>query len=73
MEDVCHKQGFQPSDYDLKHHNHTLDLTSTVRFSNLPNRATLELVEVDKKREEVNVTIGLTLEDGIVISIIIDL
>ncbi|KAJ8716097.1 hypothetical protein PYW08_013382 [Mythimna loreyi] len=64
LEDVCQKQGFQPSDYDLKHHNHILDLTTTVRFSNLPNKATLEMVEADKKREEVNVTIGLQLEDG---------
>lgn len=64
LEDVCQKQGFQPSDYDLKHHNHILDLTTTVRFSNLPNKATLEMVEADKKREEFNVTIGLQLEDG---------
>ncbi|KAJ0178277.1 hypothetical protein K1T71_006100 [Dendrolimus kikuchii] len=64
LEDVCQKQGFQPSDYDLKHHNHILDLTSTVRFSNLPNKAMLEMVEADKKRQEVNVTIGLLLEDG---------
>ncbi|KAJ8713500.1 hypothetical protein PYW07_013870 [Mythimna separata] len=64
LEDVCAKQGFQPSDYDLKHHNHILDLTTTVRFSNLPNKATLEMVEADRKREEVNVTIGLQLEDG---------
>lgn len=64
MEDVCSKQGFQPSDYDLKHHNHILDLTTTVRFSNLPNKATLEMVEADTKRRESNVTIGLQLEDG---------
>lgn len=64
LEDVCQKQGFQPSDYDLKHHNHILDLTTTVRFSNLPNKATLEMVEAEQKREEVNVTIGLQLEDG---------
>lgn len=64
LEDVCQKQGYQPSDYDLKHHNHILDLTSTVRFSNLPNKATLEMIETDKKREENNVTIGLLLEDG---------
>ncbi|XP_021181445.3 tether containing UBX domain for GLUT4 [Helicoverpa armigera] len=64
LEDVCHKQGLQPSDYDLKHHNHILDLTTTVRFSNLPNKAMLEMVEADKKRQESNVTIGLQLEDG---------
>lgn len=64
MEDTCRKQGFQPSGYDLKHHNRILDLTTTIRFSNLPNKATVEMVEVDKKREESNVTVGLLLEDG---------
>lgn len=64
LEDVCQKQGFQPSDYDLKHHNHVLDLTTTIRFSNLPNKAMLEMVEVERKRQESNVTIGLQLEDG---------
>ncbi|XP_041987500.1 tether containing UBX domain for GLUT4 [Aricia agestis] len=64
LEDVCAKQGYEASDYDLKHHNHVLDLTTTVRFCNIPNRATLEMVEAEKKRVESNVTIGLTLEDG---------
>lgn len=64
LEDVCQKQGFQPSDYELKHHNHILDLTTTIRFSNLPNKAMLEMVEAERKREECNVTIGLQLEDG---------
>lgn len=41
-----------------------MDLTNTVRFSNLPNKAMLEMVEVERKREEVNVTVGLQLEDG---------
>ncbi|KAG6462699.1 tether containing UBX domain for GLUT4 isoform X2 [Manduca sexta] len=64
LEDVCKKQGFQSSDYDLKYHNHIIDLTTTIRFSNVPNKATLEMVEAERKREEVNVTIGLMLEDG---------
>ncbi|XP_052741641.1 tether containing UBX domain for GLUT4 isoform X2 [Bicyclus anynana] len=64
LEDVCAKQGFQPTDYDLKHHNHILDLTTTIRFCNLPNKAVLEMVEAEKKRIESNVTIGLTLNDG---------
>ncbi|CAH0694121.1 unnamed protein product [Spodoptera exigua] len=64
LEDVCRKQGFEPSDYDLKHHNHVLDLTTTIRFSNLPNKAMLEMVEAERKRQESNVTIGLQLEDG---------
>lgn len=64
LEDVCEKQGFQATEYDLKHHNHILDLTATLRFTNLPNKATLEMVEAERKREESNVTIGLLLEDG---------
>jgi tether containing UBX domain for GLUT4 len=64
LEDVCNKQGFQAIDYDLKHHNHILDLTTTIRFSNLPNKAMLEMVEAEKKREESVVTVGLLLEDG---------
>ncbi|XP_053606325.1 tether containing UBX domain for GLUT4 [Plodia interpunctella] len=64
LEDVCEKQGFQPTDYHLKHHNHLLDLTTTIRFSNLPNKATLEMVEADTRRLESNVTICLLLEDG---------
>ncbi|CAH0729773.1 unnamed protein product, partial [Brenthis ino] len=64
LEDVCKKQGIQPSDYNLKHHNHILDLTTTIRFCNLPNKAQLEMVEAEKKRVESNLTIGLTLNDG---------
>ncbi|CAH2039607.1 unnamed protein product, partial [Iphiclides podalirius] len=64
LEDVCAKQGIQPIDYDLKHHNKVLDLTTTVRFCNLPNKAMLEMVETERKRIETNVTIGLMLEDG---------
>ncbi|XP_063828194.1 tether containing UBX domain for GLUT4 [Ostrinia nubilalis] len=64
LEDVCQKQGFQATDYDLKHHNHILDLTTSIRFSNLPNKAMLEMVETERKREETMVTIGLMLEDG---------
>lgn len=41
-----------------------MDLTTTIRFSNVPNRATLEMVECETRREESIVTIGLMLEDG---------
>lgn len=64
LEDVCKKQGIPPSNYNLKHHNHILDLTTTIRFCNIPNKALLEMVETEKKREESNVTIRLTLNDG---------
>ncbi|CAK1586163.1 unnamed protein product [Parnassius mnemosyne] len=64
LEDVCAKQGFQPADYDLKHHNKVLDLTTTVRFCNLPNKAMLEMVEAEKRRVESNVTVALLLDNG---------
>ncbi|CAG4947717.1 unnamed protein product [Parnassius apollo] len=64
LEDVCAKQGFQPEDYDLKHHNKVLDLTTTIRFCNLPNKAMLEMVEAEKRRVESNVTIALLLDNG---------
>ncbi|KAL4707690.1 hypothetical protein ACJJTC_014871 [Scirpophaga incertulas] len=64
LEEVCKKHDFQAVDYNLKHHNHILDLTTTIRFSNLPNKALLEMVESEKKRVETIVTVGLLLEDG---------
>ncbi|CAG4950150.1 unnamed protein product [Colias eurytheme] len=64
LEDVCEKQGYEASEYNLKHHNHIVDLTTTIRFCNIPNKATLEMVEADKKRVEANVTVGLLLDDG---------
>ncbi|KAI5645389.1 TUG ubiquitin-like domain-containing protein [Phthorimaea operculella] len=64
LEDACAKHGFEATQYDLKHHNHILDLSTTLRFSNLPNKATLEMVEAERTRNESNVTIGLLLEDG---------
>lgn len=70
LEDVCAKQGFRPTEYDLKHHNHILDPTTTIRWSNLPNRATLEMVEAERTRQETNVVIGLLLEDGMAFSYI---
>ncbi|XP_050664406.1 tether containing UBX domain for GLUT4 [Leptidea sinapis] len=64
LEDVCEKQGYEAGDYDLKHHNHIVDLTTTIRFCNIPNKATLEMVEAERKRVEANVTVGLMLQDG---------
>ncbi|VVC86743.1 unnamed protein product, partial [Leptidea sinapis] len=57
LEDVCEKQGYEAGDYDLKHHNHIVDLTTTIRFCNIPNKATLEMVEAERKRVEANVTV----------------
>lgn len=64
LEDACKKQGLKPEDYGLKHYNHLLDLSSTVRYSNLTNNAQLELVKVTKARQEGLVSLGLQLESG---------
>lgn len=64
LEDVCKKHGLEAGDYDLKHHNKIIDLTTTIRYSNLPNRACLEMVEASQHRKESNVIIGLQLGDG---------
>ncbi|PVD37642.1 hypothetical protein C0Q70_00239 [Pomacea canaliculata] len=67
LEEVCSKQGFLPTDeYNLIHGRTTVDLSSTFRFSNLPNNAKLELSKATKPRSqsETEVTIALHLENG---------
>ena len=64
LEEVCKKFNFDPNSYDLKHHNKLLDLSQMFRFASLPNNATLEMVEAEKKRVEQNLVICLQLEDG---------
>uniref|UniRef100_T1J1W1 TUG ubiquitin-like domain-containing protein n=1 Tax=Strigamia maritima TaxID=126957 RepID=T1J1W1_STRMM len=64
LEDVCIKQGLKSEEFDLKHYNKILDPSSTVQFSNLPNNAQLELVDITKPRKEEDVKIALQLEDG---------
>lgn len=53
--DNCHRQEIG---------RHTLDLTQSVRYSNLPNNAKLELVKCEKSRAETPVIIALQLETG---------
>jgi len=48
----------------LRHHNRILDLGNTVRFSGLPNNATVEMVATTKSRTESRVELALTLENG---------
>ncbi|KAL3273488.1 hypothetical protein HHI36_014929 [Cryptolaemus montrouzieri] len=64
LEEVCKKQDFEPSKYDIKHHNKVLDTSMTVQFSGLPNNAQLELSPATKMREESEVTVALNFEDG---------
>lgn len=64
LEDVCQKHGFDPNEYDLKHHKRILDLSTMYRFSGLPNNAQLEMVEAQKKRTAAEVDLLLQLSDG---------
>jgi len=64
IEEVCKKQGFNPVEYDIKHHNKVLDTTATFRFSGLPNNAQLELAAALRNRIEGDITLAVNLEDG---------
>lgn len=61
---MCEKHKFDPNEHDLKHHKRILDLTTSFRFSGLPNNAQLEMVEAQKKRQDVEVELVLQLPDG---------
>jgi len=64
LEEACSKQGYQASEHDLRHHRTTLDLSSTVRFSGLPNNCVLELVKRESSRTETAVTVAVQIESG---------
>lgn len=64
LEEVSEKHKFDPSEYDLKHHKRICDLTTSFRFSGLPNNAQLEMVEAQKKRQDVDVELVVQLGDG---------
>lgn len=65
LEEACKKQGFDPDLYDLKHHRRVLDVSSTVRFANLPNNCVLEMVEATKPRTASIVTVNVSTEAGL--------
>lgn len=64
LEEVCEKHKFDPNEHDLKHHKRILDLTTSFRFSGLPNNAQLEMVDAQKKRTDVDVELVVQLSDG---------
>lgn len=64
MEEACKKQGFNPEEYDLKHHRNVLDTSVPLRFSGLPNNALVEMVPITKLRSEGDLTLGVHLENG---------
>lgn len=61
---MCEKYKFDPNEHDLKHHKRILDLTTSFRFSGLPNNAQLEMVETQKKRQDADVDLVVQLRDG---------
>lgn len=62
---MCDKYKFDPNEYNLKHHKRILDLTTSYRFSGLPNNAQLEMVEAQKKRQDAEVELVVQLGDGV--------
>lgn len=49
METACSKKSFDPSVHVLERNNKRIDLSTTVRFSGLPNNATLEMVRLSEE------------------------
>ncbi|VDK75741.1 unnamed protein product [Litomosoides sigmodontis] len=66
LEEACLKQGFDISTHRLRHQSRMLDLALPLRLTNLPNNATVEMVQstdVDA-RVPVQIHIALQLPDG---------
>ncbi|XP_076336224.1 tether containing UBX domain for GLUT4 [Tachypleus tridentatus] len=64
LEEASKKQGFEAQEYELKHRNKRLDLSLSVRFSNLPNNGLIEMCPASKLRTDGVVTLGLQTETG---------
>ncbi|XP_062507898.1 tether containing UBX domain for GLUT4-like isoform X2 [Corticium candelabrum] len=64
LEEACKKQGFDSSQYGLKHGRQLLDLTVPIRFANLSNNAKLEMTKLPSPRAEASTNIALQLENG---------
>eukprot|EP00092_Neocalanus_flemingeri_P104974 GFUD01134497.1.p1 GENE.GFUD01134497.1~~GFUD01134497.1.p1 ORF type:complete len:555 (+),score=173.63 GFUD01134497.1:54-1718(+) len=50
LETACTKKGFDSAVHVLEHHNKRIDLSSTVRFSGIPNNASLEMVKLTEEQ-----------------------
>eukprot|EP00088_Acartia_fossae_P049615 TRINITY_DN5479_c0_g1_i5.p1 TRINITY_DN5479_c0_g1~~TRINITY_DN5479_c0_g1_i5.p1 ORF type:complete len:533 (+),score=106.03 TRINITY_DN5479_c0_g1_i5:71-1669(+) len=68
IETVCTKKGFDPSKHKLVHHRNKLDLSSSIRFSGLPNNCLIEMEELDEDElrnvKEAMVSVCLQLGSG---------
>jgi len=63
---ACTKKGLDPQMFTLEYKGKKVDLSSTVRFSGIPNNGTLELVELSQEEigKEEKVTVCLQLPSG---------
>jgi len=63
---ACTKKGLDPQMFTLEYKGKRVDLSSTVRFSGIPNNGTLELVELSQEEigKEEKVTVCLQLPSG---------
>jgi len=68
LETAAKKKGFDPSLHVLEFHKKRLDLSNTVRFSGLPNNATIEMEQLSEeeleKQGQQEVCVCLQLPDG---------
>jgi len=68
LETAAKKKGFDPSLHVLEFHKKRLDLSNTVRFSGLPNNATIEMEQLSEeelqKAAQQEVCVCLQLPDG---------
>jgi len=63
---ACTKKGLDPQIFTLEYKGRKVDLSTTVRFSGIPNNGTLELVELSQEEigKEEKVTVCLQLPSG---------
>ncbi|XP_071442453.1 tether containing UBX domain for GLUT4 [Hetaerina americana] len=64
LEQACSKHGFNPHEFDLRHHNKIMDVDNVIRFTGLPNNALLEMVPTKKIRKDSEVILGVQIETG---------
>ncbi|XP_014206334.1 tether containing UBX domain for GLUT4 [Copidosoma floridanum] len=63
LKEACGKQNLNPSEYDLKYHNKTLDVNMTIRYARIANNGKLDVVKRNIPRAVSNVRICVQLEN----------
>ena len=64
LEEACKQFELQASWHGLRHLKRSLDISTTVRLSNVPNNCTLELYRLDRERVPSSVRVALLLPGG---------